>query len=133
MYNFIFEGGSLLNLSNFLVCQMEFLFLNEFKRHLMSNHKQNNFLMCGYEKCQTRVAVEKMTAHWSQVHGISLYQCGLCKTSTTELKLMYYHFAKYHQGSMVDILIRMITPLQVCMSKPKSSSNFLTIIHKEVR
>lgn len=80
----------------------------------MNNHKHNNFIRCGYEGCHVRVAVEKMPLHWSQIHGISLYQCGFCKTSTNELKSMYYHFAKCHQGIMVDILVRMVTPLQVC-------------------
>lgn len=93
---------------------MQFLFLNEFKRHLMTNHKHNNFIMCGHENCHVRVALDKMPVHWSQVHGISLYQCGYCKTSSIELKAMYYHFASCHQNCTVDILVRMVTPLQVC-------------------
>lgn len=112
---------------------MEFLFLNEFKRHLMNNHKHNNFIMCGYEGCHVRVAVDKMPSHWSQMHGVSLYQCGYCKTSTSELKAMYYHFSKCHQGLMIDILVRMMTPLQVRMFHRTVYIFYETIVFLSIR
>ncbi|KAJ8936842.1 hypothetical protein NQ314_012158 [Rhamnusium bicolor] len=93
------------------VCNVEFLFENEFKRHLQEVHK-NNFVQCGYKNCSTRVQGIKMTNHWAINHGVSVYQCGFCRMSCNDIKRMYHHFAQSHQGHHPDILIRMLTPME---------------------
>ncbi|KAG5866469.1 hypothetical protein JTB14_010172 [Gonioctena quinquepunctata] len=92
-------------------CSMEFLFENEFRKHLIEFHNQSTFMSCGHENCRSRVLACKMTQHWSSVHNVSLYQCGYCKMSCSDIKQMYHHFSKSHQNLTPDILIRMVTPV----------------------
>nr|XP_023021179.1 uncharacterized protein LOC111509632 [Leptinotarsa decemlineata]XP_023021180.1 uncharacterized protein LOC111509632 [Leptinotarsa decemlineata] len=92
-------------------CLMEFLFENEFRKHLMDSHSTSTFVTCGYQTCRSRVMASKMTQHWSMAHQVSLYQCGYCKTSCSDIKLMFHHFSKVHQNVAPEILVRMVTPM----------------------
>ncbi|XP_023310781.1 uncharacterized protein LOC108911829 [Anoplophora glabripennis] len=93
------------------MCGVEFLFENEFRKHLMDVHK-SNFIQCGYKNCTHRVQANKMSCHWSLSHSISMYQCGHCKMNGSDIKRLYKHFALFHQGLVPDILIRKHAQLQ---------------------
>lgn len=99
----------------FSVCSMEFLFENEFKKHLQDVHK-TSFIACGYKNCAHRVQAYKMSSHWSLSHGVSIYQCGHCKMNANDIKQMYKHFALFHQGLTPDILVRKHKKIQVSSS-----------------
>ncbi|KAJ8916522.1 hypothetical protein NQ315_000164 [Exocentrus adspersus] len=86
-------------------CGVEFLFENEFRRHLNMKHK-SNFIPCGYQNCLHRVQANKMPNHWGLNHSISVYQCGLCTANHNDIKKLYHHFATSHQGCQPNILIR---------------------------
>ncbi|CAH1118526.1 unnamed protein product [Phaedon cochleariae] len=92
-------------------CQLEFLFENEFRKHLMDYHNHSTFMTCGHDNCTSRVLTAKLVQHWSSAHSVSSYQCGYCKTSHNDVKMMYHHFSGSHQNMSPDILIRLVNPL----------------------
>ncbi|KAJ8972650.1 hypothetical protein NQ317_008236 [Molorchus minor] len=86
------------------VCNVEFLFESEFRRHLNDNHGKN-YIHCGHEGCTVRINANLMPKHWV-THDVSSYQCGYCKFNKPVLKDLYCHLAKSHPGCNPEILIR---------------------------
>lgn len=91
-------------------CNLQFLFENEFREHVMSAHHHNTFITCGHELCSSRVKPSKIVQHWSSTHDVSVYQCGYCKTNSNELHTMYHHLSQAHQNLNPEILVRLVTP-----------------------
>ncbi|XP_056631686.1 uncharacterized protein LOC130441883 isoform X1 [Diorhabda sublineata] len=91
-------------------CNLQFLFENEFREHVMSAHHHNTFITCGHELCSSRVKPSKIVQHWSVTHDVSVYQCGYCKTNSNELHTMYHHLSQVHQNLNPEILVRLVTP-----------------------